>query len=60
MRLVLRRAEVGDRRFVLELYPVTAPEMAVPQSRSRSEAPNWLPAPGGNPNFSPVQPPRRR
>jgi len=43
MRLLLKRAEVGDRQIVLEIYPVTTPEMAMPQSRSRSEAPNWLP-----------------
>jgi hypothetical protein len=43
MRLLLHRAEVSERRIVLEIYPVTAPEMAMPQSRSRSEAPNWLP-----------------
>ena len=43
MRLLLHRAEVGDRRIVLEIYPITAPELAMPQSRSRSEASNWLP-----------------
>jgi len=43
MRLLLRPAEVGDRQVVLEIYPITAPEMAMPQSRSRSEASNWLP-----------------
>ena len=48
MRLLLRRAEVGDRQIVLEIYPVTAPDMAMPQSRSRSEAPNWLPGQDSN------------
>lgn len=43
MRLLLRRAEVSDRQIVLEIYPIATPEMAAPQSRSRSEAPNWLP-----------------
>jgi site-specific DNA recombinase len=48
MRLLLHRAEVSERRIVLEIYPVTAPEMAMPQSRSRSEAPNWLPGQDSN------------
>jgi hypothetical protein len=39
MRLLLKRAEVGDRQIVLEIYPVTT----APQGESRSEAPNWLP-----------------
>ena len=48
MRLLLRRAEVSDRQIVLEILPVTAPEMAAPRSRSRSEAPNWLPGQDSN------------
>ena len=43
MRLLLHRAEVGDRQIVLEIYPIASPEMAMPQSHSRSEASNWLP-----------------
>ncbi len=43
LRLLLRRAEVGDRQIALEIYPVTTLDMEMPQSRSRSEAPNWLP-----------------
>ncbi len=43
LRLLLRRAKVGDRRIALEIYPVTTSDMVMPQSRSRSEAPNWLP-----------------
>ena len=43
IRLVLRRAEVGDRQIVLELYGTLTPEMATAQSRLRSEPPNWLP-----------------
>ena len=31
LRCSTNRAEVGDRRIVLEIYPVTTPEMAVPQ-----------------------------
>ncbi len=42
LRLLLRWAEVGDRRIALEIYPVAAPDMEMPQSHSRSEAPNWL------------------
>ncbi len=60
MRLVLRRAEGGDRRIALELYPIQAPKLAVAQSHSRSEPPNWLPAPGEDPNFPQVQPFGRR
>jgi hypothetical protein len=48
MRLLLHRAEVGDRQIVLEIYPVTAPDMAMPRSPSRSEAPNWLPGQDSN------------
>ena len=48
MRLLLHRAEVGDRQIVLEIYPVTASEMETPQSRSRSEAPTWLPGQDSN------------
>ena len=48
IRLVLRRAEVGDRQIVLELYGTLTPEMATAQSRSRSEPPNWLPGQDSN------------
>jgi prefoldin subunit 5 len=48
IRLVLRRAEVGDRQIVLEMYPVHAPLAAMAQSRSRSEPPNWLPGQDSN------------
>ena len=48
MRLLVHRAEVSERQIVLEIYPVTAPEMAMPQSRSRSEASNWLPGQDSN------------
>ena len=48
MRLLLRRAKVSDRQIVLEIYPIATPEMAAPQSRSRSEAPNWLPGQDSN------------
>lgn len=48
LRLLLRRAEVGDRQIVLEIYPVAVPHMAMPQNRSRSEAPNWLPGQDSN------------
>ncbi len=48
LRLLLHRAEVSDRQIVLEIYPVTEQEMAMPQSRSRSEAPNWLPGQDSN------------
>jgi hypothetical protein len=48
LRLLLRRAELGDRQVVLEIYPVAAPDMAMPQSRSRSEAPSWLPGKDSN------------
>ena len=33
---------------LLEIYPIATPEMAAPQSRSRSEAPNWLPGQDSN------------
>ena len=48
VRLVLRRAEVGDRQVALELYPVKVQELAVAQSRSRFEPPNWLPEQDSN------------
>lgn len=48
IRLVLRRAEVGDQQIVLELYGTLASEMATAQSRSRSEPPNWLPGKDSN------------
>ena len=48
MRLLLHRAEVADRQIVLEIYPIASPEMAMPQSRSRSEASNWLPGQDSN------------
>ena len=48
IRLVLRRAEVGDRQIVLELYGTLTPDMATAQSRSRSEPPNWLPGQDSN------------
>ncbi len=48
LRLLLRRAEVGDRQIALEINPVTTPDMEMPQSRSRSEAPNWLPGQDSN------------
>ena len=48
IRLVLRRAEVGDRQIVLEVYPIHAPVMAMAQSHSRSEPPNWLPGQDSN------------
>ena len=38
----------GDQAAGGEIYPITAPEMAMPQSRSRSEAPNWLPGQDSN------------
>ncbi len=49
MRLVLRRAEVGDKQIVLELHGsecsriAQTPEMATAQSLQRSEPPDWLP-----------------
>jgi len=59
MRLLLRRAEVSDRQIVLEIYPIATPEMAAPQSRSRSEAPNWLPGQdSGQHHYTPVVDPR--
>ena len=48
IRLVLRRAEVGDRQVVRELYGTLTPEMATAQSRLRSEPPNWLPGQDSN------------
>ena len=48
VRLVLRRAEVGDRGIVLELYGTLTPEMAAAQSHSRSEPPIWLPGQDSN------------
>jgi site-specific DNA recombinase len=48
VRLVLRRAEVGDRQVVLELYGTLTPKTAMAQSRSRSEPPNWLPGQDSN------------
>ena len=48
VRLVLRRAEVGDRQIVLELYGTLTPEMAMAQSHSRSEPSNWLPGQDSN------------
>ena len=48
VRLVLRRAEVGDRQVVLELYGTLTPDMATAQSRSCSEPPNWLPGQDSN------------
>jgi hypothetical protein len=48
IRLVLRRAEVGDRQIVLELYGTLMPEMAMAQSCSRSEPANWLPGQDSN------------
>ena len=43
IRLVLRRAEVGDRQIVLELNPIHSSTMTMAQSHSRSEPTNWLP-----------------
>lgn len=43
IRLVLRRAEVGDRHVTLEIYPIAPQELAMPQGASRSVTPNWLP-----------------
>ena len=43
IRLVLKRAKMGDRQIVLELYPIEGLEMEAAQSRSRSEPPDWLP-----------------
>lgn len=34
--------EAGDRRIARENHPITPQELAMPQSHSRSEAPNWL------------------
>ncbi len=48
IRLVLCRAEVGDRKIVLELYPIQAPKLAAAQSPSRSEPANWLPGQDSN------------
>ena len=48
VRLVLRRAEVGDRQIVLEMYPVQALELAAPRSDSRSGILNWLPEQDSN------------
>jgi hypothetical protein len=31
LRLLLRRAELGDRQIVLEIYPVAAPEAIAPR-----------------------------
>ncbi len=48
VRLVLHRAEVSERRMVLELYPIRAPELKTAQSLLRSEPPNWLPGQDSN------------
>jgi site-specific DNA recombinase len=48
MRLILHRAEVGDREIVLELHAIQAPKLEVAQSHSRSEPPVWLPGQGSN------------
>jgi site-specific DNA recombinase len=48
MRLVLHRAEVGDRKIVLEIHAIPAPKLEVAQSHSRSEPPVWLPGQGSN------------
>ncbi len=48
MRLVLHRAQVGDRKIVLELDGIQAPKLAVAQSHSRSEPPIWLPGEDSN------------
>ena len=38
-----RAGEGSGRQIVLELYGTLTPEMAMAQSHSRSEPPNWLP-----------------
>ena len=43
IKLIFRRAEVGARQIVLELYPIAAPKMAAAQSLVRFEPPDWLP-----------------
>ena len=48
MRLVVHRVEVADRQIALEIYAVTPQELAMPQGRLRSEAPNWLPGQDSN------------
>ena len=48
VRLILRRAEVSERRIVLELYAVQAQELAAPQSHSRSGILSWLPEQDSN------------
>ena len=35
--------DVADRHIALEIYPSTPQEITMPQSRSRSEASDWLP-----------------
>ncbi len=61
LRLLLHRADVNDRQIVLEIYPMAAPDMEMPQSRSRSEAPKLAPRAGLEPTvLHPVhQPPQR-
>jgi hypothetical protein len=56
-RLVLPQTEVGDRRIVLELQPIRVPELAVAQSRSRSEPPNWLPGQVSGEHYYRIQEP---
>ena len=48
IRLVLRRAEIGDRQIVLELNSVQSSTMTMAQSHLRSEPPNWLPGQDSN------------
>ncbi len=47
-RLVLRRAEVGDRQLVLEIYPIQAHQLESPQGHSRPLMLNWLPEQDSN------------
>ncbi len=51
IRLVLHRAEVGDRQIVLELYEGACASFAqAPKSATRFEPPIWLPEAGDFPN----------
>jgi hypothetical protein len=43
VRLILHRAEVGDRQIVLEIYPIQAQQLESPQGHSRPVMLNWLP-----------------
>ncbi len=53
---VAERAPI-DQQVVLELYGTLTPEMAMAQSHSRSEPPNWLPGQDSRIRYYAIPPP---